>query len=290
MLGHQLIRSWQKRFDVWTTIRGKFSQFESYGFYQKEQTFDLVEAEKIGTVAKIVGEIRPQVIFNAVGIVKQVPTAKNIIRMLMINSIFPHQLAEIAGKYNIRLINISTDCVFDGKKGSYTEEDLPNATDLYGKSKNLGEVIQKNCLTIRTSIIGRELRSSHSLVEWFLSNRGRSVKGFRRAIYSGFPTCVLADIIGDLIEKFPDLDGLYHLSSEPINKYELLKIIKEEFGVGVEIEPYDDFVIDRSLDSTKFRRLTGFQPLDWRTMVRQMARDWKLYEDWRESDKRRTEK
>lgn len=287
MLGHQLIRRWEKRFDVWATLRGEFSEFDAYGFYRREKTFDLVDVEDVEVIAGIIEKVRPQVIFNAVGIIKQVPTVQNVIRTLMINSVFPHQLAEIALNCGCRLINISTDCVFDGKRGNYTEEDLPNATDLYGKSKNLGEVIQKNCLTIRTSIIGRELKTSHSLLEWFLGNRGKRVSGFRKAIYSGFPTSVLADIIGDLIERFPDLDGLFHISSEPINKYELLKLVREEFDVDIEIEPFDDFFIDRSLDSTKFRKRTGFQPLDWRTMVRQMAQDWEIYEKWRDLRKER---
>lgn len=199
----------------------------------------------------------------------------------MLNAIFPHRLAEIAGITGARLINISTDCVFDGKKGNYNEEDLPDATDVYGKSKNLGEVTGNNCLTLRTSIIGRELQTNHSLVEWFLSNRGKKVKGFVNAVYSGFPTIVLADIIAALIENHKNLSGLYHVSSEPINKYELLRLINEAYQAGVEIEPFDDFRIDRSLDSTKFRKETGIFPADWPEMIKRMADDKTPYDEWR---------
>lgn len=281
MLGHKLIQSWNERFEVWTTLKGKFTDYEKYGVFDKRRTFDLIDAEKIETVEKALLEIRPEVIFNAVGIIKQLPTSKNVIKTLAINSIFPHRLAETAEKINARLINISTDCVFDGEKGFYKEEDISNATDVYGKSKNLGEVMGENCLTLRTSIIGRELQTSHSLVEWFLSNRGKSVKGFLNAIYSGFPTIILADIIADLIENHRNLSGLYHVSAEPINKFELLELINEAYQTDIEIEPFADFKIDRSLDSTKFRNETGFNPLSWREMIKIMADDPTPYDEWR---------
>lgn len=281
MLGHKLIQAWNERFEVWTTFKGNFTDYENYGIFDKKRTLELIDAEKFETVEKALFEICPQVVFNAVGIIKQLPTSKNVIKTLTINSIFPHRLAESAEKINARLINISTDCVFDGEKGNYTEKDISNATDVYGKSKNLGEVTGKNCLTLRTSIIGRELQTSHSLVEWFLSHRGKKVKGFVNAIYSGFPTIVLADIIADLIENHQNLSGLYHVSAEPINKFELLELINEAYQADIEIEPFADFKIDRSLDSTKFRKETGFNPLSWREMIKIMADDPTPYDKWR---------
>lgn len=281
MLGHKLVQAWNERFEVWTTLKGHFKDYEKYGIFDKKRTLDLIDAEKFETVEKALLEIRPQVIFNAVGIIKQVPTSKNVIKTLTINSIFPHRLAETTEKINARLINISTDCVFDGDKGNYTEDDVSNAVEVYGKSKNLGEVTGENCLTLRTSIIGRELQTSHSLVEWFLSNRGKKVKGYVNAIYSGFPTLVLADIFADLIENQPDLNGLYHVSAEPINKFELLQLINEAYQADIEIEPFTDFLIDRSLDSTKFRKETAFNPPSWREMIKIMADDPTPYDEWR---------
>ena len=281
MLGHKLVQVWQNKFDVWTTLKGKFEDYEKYNIYEKEKTLDLVDAEDFETVEQAIKNVEPQVIFNAVGIIKQLPSSENVIKTLTINSIFPHKLAEIAGRIDARLINISTDCVFDGKKGNYNEGDVSNATDVYGKSKNLGEVTEKNCLTLRTSIIGRELQTQHSLVEWFLSNRGKKVKGFEKAVYSGFPTIVLADIIADLIENHVSLSGLYHVSADPINKYDLLKLINEAYQSEIEIEPFDDFQIDRSLDSGKFRKETGFQPAGWREMIKRMADDKTPYDEWR---------
>lgn len=281
MLGHKLVQRWGARFDVWATLKGVYEDYQRFGIFDREKTVERVDAERFETVEDAVRRVQPQVIFNAVGIIKQLPSSKNVIKTLTINSIFPHRLAETAQKFDARLINIGTDCVFDGKKGNYKEEDVSDAADIYGKSKNLGEVSGKNCLTLRTSIIGRELQTSHSLVEWFLSNRGKKVKGFVNAIYTGFPTIVLADIIADLMLNHQELCGLYHVSAEPINKYDLLKLINEAYQAEIEIEPFEDFRIDRSLDSTKFRKETGFQPSEWREMIRKMADDPTPYDEWR---------
>ena len=283
MLGHKLVQRWRGEFDVWTTLRGDFARYERFGIFEREHTIDSLSVLDPAAIESSVERIRPDVIFNAVGIVKQVPTAKNSVATLQINSVLPHQLADIASKVNARLIQISTDCVFDGKRGRYTEDDQPNATDLYGQSKHLGEVTGDNCLTLRTSIIGRELETAHGLVEWILSNRGTSVKGFVNAIFSGFPTVVLADIISNLIRNHPTLSGLYHVSSEPINKFDLLNLIKESYKIDLEIERFEDFRIDRSLDSTKFRNQTGFTPAPWEQMIAAMAGDETPYDSWKSS-------
>ncbi len=281
MLGHKLVQSWQGRFDVRAAVRGPRSGYEKYGIFDKDKTVEGIDAENFETVENAIKAVKPAVVVNAIGIIKQLPSAKNTIKTLTVNSIFPHKLAALAEIENFRLIGISTDCVFNGRKGNYTEDDISDAEDLYGKSKYLGEVTGKNCLTLRTSIIGRELETAHSLVEWFLSNRGGRVKGFTKAIYSGFPTIVLAGIIGDLIENFPALEGLYHVSSESINKFDLLNLINRYYKSGVEIEPEGDFVLDRSLNCDKFKNLTGFEPETWDAMIEKMAQDRTPYDEWR---------
>jgi len=273
MLGHKLVQILRYKFDVYTTFRNGFRKYEPFEIFEDYKSIENIDVENLTLVEDVIFNIKPDVIINAVGIIKQLPSAKNVIKTLTINSIFPHQLAELANQIQARLITISTDCVFNGKKGKYIETDFPDADDLYGKSKDLGEVTFDNCLTIRTSIIGRELFTAHSLIEWFLSNRGRTVKGYINAVYSGLPTVILAEIIGDLIDNYPNLQGLYHISSEPINKYDLLNLVNEAYGAEIEIEPFEDFVIDRSLDSTRFRKITGFQPLNWREMINKMASD-----------------
>ena len=281
MLGHKLVQVLSRRFDVWATLRSELSRYKYLEIFDLEKTFELVDVANFEELERILKTLKPDVVINAVGIIKQLPTSRDVIKTLTINSIFPHKLGQAAEELNYRFITISTDCVFDGKKGNYTEEDISNAYDLYGKSKNLGEVVAKNCLTLRTSIIGREIETSHSLIEWFINNREGKVKGFKKAIYTGFPTIVLADIIGDIIEKFPDLQGLYHLSSDPISKFELLNLVNNEYGLNITIEADEEFKIDRSLDSTKLRRETNFKPQSWKEMIKIMAGDRATYNVWR---------
>ena len=279
MLGHKVVQVLSPQFDVTCTIRGSFASVEPLGIFSRDSTVENVNVEDIESVAEAIRSSKPDVVINCVGVIKQLPTSKDVIKTLTINAIFPHQLAALAEQLGFRLITVSTDCVFAGTKGNYTEDDPADALDLYGRSKQLGEVIDDRNLTIRTSIIGREIGTSHSLIEWFLSQKG-SVKGFINAIYSGFPTVILSELIGDIISHHQDLVGLYHVSSEPINKYELLMLAKERLNLDVSIEPFADFSIDRSLDSSRFRAATGFEPLPWREMVDRMFSDPTPYDDW----------
>lgn len=281
MLGHKLVQTLNDRCDVWTTIRGDFHNYEKYKIFERRRTIFDLDVSDTKLLEREVEKIKPDVIINAVGVIKQIKDSNDVIKTLNVNSIFPHKLADIAEKYDSRLICISTDCVFNGEKGNYTEEEPPDAYDLYGKSKNLGEVVGENCLTLRTSIIGRELQTSNSLVEWFLSNKDKKVRGFANAIFSGFPTIFLAEILYDLIVNFKKLSGLYHVSSEPINKFDLLKLIKEAYNIDIEIERFEDFKIDRSLNSTKFRKETGFNPPDWKKLLEMMANDPTHYDIWK---------
>lgn len=278
MLGHKLVQILNDKFDVWATLHSNFEKYEKFSIFSKDKVFENVNVEDSSNYFDIVRDLKPDVILNAIGIIKQLPVSKDVVTTLTINSIFPHKLAEVAKETNSRLITFSTDCVFDGKKGNYTEADLSDAYDVYGKSKWFGEVADENCLTIRTSIIGRELFTQKSLIEWFLSNRGGKVKGFTNAIYSGFPTIIMARIVEDLIENHQNLSGLYHISSEPINKFDLLKLVREKYNIDVEIEPFEDFSIDRSLNSDKFRKETGFVPKKWEKMIEVMADDSTTYE------------
>jgi len=282
MLGHKLVQTLSPDFDVWSTVRGKVSEYAHFGIFVPAKTIPDVHVEDPAAIRRAVEKARPDIVINSAGVIKQLSTASDVIQTLTINSIFPHRLAQLSEEFGFRLFCISTDCVFDGARGNYTEDDAPNAYDLYGKSKNLGEVVTGNCVTLRTSIIGRELGSAHSLVEWFLSNRGKTVNGYSNAIYSGFPTIVLAGIIRDLINDHPNLRGLYHVSSEPINKYDLLLLIKQKFGLNITVQRDDEFRIDRSLDSTKFRNETGFSPETWEKMIELMAADPTPYDKWRQ--------
>ena len=223
---------------------------------------------------------RADVVVNCVGVVKQLPCAKFSIPSISLNALFPQRLAEMCTKSRTRLIHISTDCVFSGNKGNYAEGDIPDAHDLYGRTKYLGEVAGDGCLTIRTSVVGRQLSGETGLFEWFLSQKGM-VRGYRRAVFSGLTTYALADIIRVLINDHPTLCGLYHVSSEPINKYDLLNRLKDGLRLDVEVIPDDSVVVDRSLDSTKFREVTHAYIPTWPEMIDDFVKWVPNYEKWR---------
>jgi dTDP-4-dehydrorhamnose reductase len=272
MLGHQLCLQFRDRYETWATVR-KLNQADGlHHLLPSERLLEGVDAFQIQSVIAALAQVKPDVIINCIGIIKQLQSARNPIISLTVNALFPHHLYQLAQVSGARLIHFSTDCIFSGRKGMYTEDDISDAEDLYGRTKFLGELAGDGALTIRSSIIGRELSTRSGLVEWFLSNEGGKVRGFRKAIYSGFTTPVMAEIISNLLEHHPQLSGVYQISSEPINKYELLLLARDAFGANITIEPDDDFVIDRSLDSSRFRAETGFTPPSWEKMIDDLAR------------------
>ena len=227
------------------------------------------DAENHESLADLINYVSPDIVINCIGLVKQVSNSNDPIVALPINSILPHRLALICSKSNIRLIHMSTDCVFNGNNGYYSEQDIPDSIDLYGLSKRLGEVNYTNTITLRTSIIGHELNGNRSLVDWFLSQKS-NVKGFSKAIFSGLPTVEIARLIKDYVIPHPELSGVYHVSAEPINKYDLLRLVAKIYGKDIEIIKDNDFVIDRSLDSSLFRAATGFMPAPWPELITSM--------------------
>lgn len=230
-----------------------------------------IDVENVDALAAILGTIRPTAVINCVGLVKQLADASDPLQAIPINAILPHRLARLCGLAGARLIQVSTDCVFSGDKGGYSEADQPDARDLYGRSKLLGEVDYPNAITLRTSIIGPELSGAHGLIGWFLSQAG-PVRGYAKAIFSGLPTVELARVIRDFVLPQPELRGVYHVSAAPIDKLALLRLVAAEYGHGIGIEPDEKVKIDRSLDSTRFRTATGYEPPEWQDLIAQMHR------------------
>jgi dTDP-4-dehydrorhamnose reductase len=228
-----------------------------------------VDVDDDAAVARLFAETRPDAVVNCIGIVKQLAAADDPLVAIPVNSLLPHRLAKHCAAAGARLVHVSTDCVFSGKMGNYHEDDVADARDLYGRSKLLGEVDYPNAVTLRTSIIGPELVGAHGLVGWFLAQRGQ-VRGFTRAIFSGLPTVTLAEVIRDHVLRLPSLRGLYHVSAAPISKYDLLRLVAAAWQRDIEIAPDDKLVIDRSLDSARFRAATGWQPAEWAALVRAM--------------------
>jgi dTDP-4-dehydrorhamnose reductase len=280
MLGHKLVQRFQPDFDTWATLRGSPASMARYGFYDPAKIVSGVDVERFETVADAVRRVRPDAIVNCVGIIKQLAAASDPILSLTLNSLLPHRLQRLCLETGARLIHISTDCVFNGRRGMYTEDDPTDAEDLYGRTKSLGETSGPGALTLRTSIVGRELATARGLVEWFLSQRGGRVEGYTRAIYSGFTTEAMASLLRSVLADHPGLHGTLQVSSAPIAKSDLLRMLNEAFGADIEIVPDDTVRIDRSLDSSRFRALTGFVPPTWREMVGRMAADATPYDDW----------
>ena len=281
MLGHKLYQVLGQTLDAVGTIRGAYRGIAEYDFFQPSQIAPEVNAREISLVERAIEETGPEVVINCIGVVKSLVEQEGMVSTIWLNSLFPHELYQICNAKGIRLIHISTDCVFSGKTGLYREDDPSDADDVYGKTKYLGEVTGANALTIRTSIIGRELASANGLVEWFLSNQGKRVQGYTNAIFSGFPTLHLSRIIADIITKHQDLEGIYHVASEPISKFDLLALIKKAMRLNITIEEYPDYHIDRSLDSTEYRKTTGFTPPSWEKMIEEMAKDAGQYTKYR---------
>ncbi len=273
MLGHKLIQVLGGRFEAVGTVRGSVAAYQHHPVLGGLSLLGGVQAEDLDSVIRAIATARPQAVINCIGLIKQLPGAKDPLPSLTLNAVFPHRLAQLCQAAGARLVHISTDCVFSGRKGRYTESDPSDAEDLYGRTKFLGEVSGPGRLTLRTSIVGRELGTRSGLFEWFIGQRGRSVNGYARAIYSGFTTQVLADLIADLLEQHPDLEGLWQVSSEPISKYDLLQLLNQALQLGIRVNRDEAFFCDRSLDSTRFRQATGFTPPSWEDMIARLAHD-----------------
>lgn len=275
MLGHGLFRHLSSRGDF--DVHGTARSLDDGSWFLPEQSGKIyggVEAEDPDTIAGAVRLVRPDVVINCIGLIKQSPLSENPVRAIALNALLPHQVAAICRSVGARMIHMSTDCVFDGAKGMYREDEPSNADDLYGRTKFLGEVNDKPlCLTIRSSIIGHEIKGKRGLIEWFLAQEG-TVRGFTRAVFSGFPTVEFSRIIADHVIPKPELTGVMHVSSDPISKFELLQLVAARYGKIIDIEPFDDYQVDRSLDSSLFRGLTGYVPPSWPDMVNMMYRDY----------------
>ncbi|HII66272.1 TPA: SDR family oxidoreductase [Candidatus Woesearchaeota archaeon] len=270
MLGHKAYQVFKEHgFETHGIMRQPLSRFEKFGLFDRKKVIDGIDVTDIKKLGMAIQGIKPSLVINAIGVVKQV--CDDPVPAITLNSLFPHQLAGICGTNKARLIQVSTDCVFSGKKGNYSEEDAPDADDLYGRSKLLGEVAYGSHLTIRTSIIGRELSTHHGLVEWFLSQKGQ-VNGYTKAVFSGLSTAELSRVIIQLSKK-PDIKGLLNIGTGKIDKCSLLELIKKEFGRDdITIQPYGKFLCDRSLDISKMGKL-GIRAQGYPEMVREMAND-----------------
>lgn len=271
MLGNAVFRVFSADADheTWGTLRGAgaLRNFPSQAHEHLLTGIDVLDQDAL---VAVLSRVKPEVVINCVGLIKHLADAKDPLTALPVNAMLPHRLARLCELSGARLIHVSTDCVFSGRKGGYLESDVSDAEDLYGKSKYIGELHNMpHAVTLRTSIIGHELSSSYALVDWFLSQKG-SVKGYTKAIFSGLPTVELARVMKDIVVPHSSLNGLYHVAADPIAKFDLLGLVAFEYGKQIDIRPEGELVIDRSLDGSRFREATGYVVPSWPELVRMM--------------------
>ena len=278
MMGHMACRVLGATHDVVGTIRGDWnpdSPLASFlGAGSCVSGLDVLDSE---AVARVLDEVEPDAVLNCVGIVKQLSAAKDAVASIECNSLLPHRLALLTVPRDVRLIHLSTDCVFSGRDGEYSEDDVPDPVDLYGRSKLLGEIGPEEGLTIRTSIVGRQIAGATSFFEWILSNRGKTVQGFERAVYSGLTTMALSRIVSRILDQHPTLGGVWQVASEPITKFELIVRLNDLLDLKMDVVSDATFVCDRSLDGSRFVARTGLVTPNWDSMLADFALDQSAY-------------
>jgi dTDP-4-dehydrorhamnose reductase len=281
MLGHRLWINLSKVHETWVTVRGDGSEIPDASEFPRKYIRPIVDALNFDQVIRAMASIQPDLVINCIGLIKQMGhLARDPLFSISLNAMLPHRISMTCRTAKIRMIHISTDCVFSGKKGNYLESDQSDAEDLYGRTKFLGEVAYPHCVTLRSSIIGQELKNHLGLIDWFLAQTG-GIEGYKKAIYSGFTTDEFSTIIRDYVIPNTSLSGIYHVSSDPISKYDLLQLVKQAYHKEIEIKENEDFLCDRSLDSTRFKQFTGYQPPSWEKMIDEMAANSYFYEKMR---------
>jgi len=270
MLGHRLFLTLKEHHDVRATLKRAESTYGALGLFNPHNSFFGIDLRRTAEVERIVEKFQPDAIINAAGIVKQREDAADPIISIQVNSLLPHQLCNLASNRGARLIHVSTDCVFSGRVGNYSEDTAPDPVDTYGRTKLLGEITDRpNCLTLRTSIVGRELAGRRGLLEWFLA-ADCPIPGFAGSIFSGLTTHELSRVIEMLLVQHPDLSGLYHVSSDPIDKLSLLMLFRDALRPDCDVVADTSVSIDRSLDHRRFYEATGYRPSAWPDMVAEL--------------------
>ncbi len=276
MLGHQVFAHLVSQFgldQIACTLRKRKEVYSSLGLFAKAQVFDQVDLMSFAQIENVLSLYRPQWIINCVGLTLRKKELTEMEKCIEINSMLPHRLEKWAAAHQAKVIHFSTDCVFDGSKGNYSEKDMPSATDLYGKSKFLGEIQGPHALTLRLSIVGRELEGKTELVEWFLSQRNLAAQGYAKAMYSGLTTNQVAKEVVRIIKDFPELHGLYQIASEPISKFQLLQNLNEIYNLGIQLAEETNYAVDKTLDSSLYAQRTGFKRPAWRQMLLEMKKE-----------------
>ena len=278
MLGHMLVRVLSPRHRVIGTTSSHYKAESPLAkLLDRESWIGGIDVRSLNQVDELVREIQPDVVINCVGVIKQKMESSNITDAITINSLFPHHLANLCQSQNSRLIHFSTDCVFEGTPGMKMVSDTPNATDLYGTTKRLGEVDYGDSITIRSSIVGAQIVGTESLFQWAISQKGKKIKGFTGALYSGLTTMTMSKVILEIVDNFPQLSGIQQIASEAITKHDLLRKLNAALGLNLDICPDNTIIYDRTLDGSEFVEQTGIRIPTWDEMIIEFAGDQAFY-------------
>lgn len=278
MLGHMLVRTLSDSHRVIGTTSNAFGHLGKLTeILPKDRCVDLLDVRDFVTVEHTIRDWQPDVVVNCVGLIKHKMNDDRVLDAVLINGAFPHQLARLCDKLKTRLIHFSTDCVFNGAPGVKRLTDIPNATDMYGTTKRLGEVGYGTSLTLRTSFVGRQIVGAEELVEWVISQRSGQIVAFKNAIYSGLTTRALSEVVRQIIEQHSTLIGLYQVASAPISKFDLISHLNDKLQLDITITPDTEFKCDRTLDGSEFGRVTGIQVPSWDDMLSEFCGDQAFY-------------
>lgn len=271
MIGHIMYAKLKKTCDVYGCLRRSIADYNQFKIFDPNKIFDGVDVNDFKNVETILNQLKPDVILNCIGITLRKKEINDLMACIDINSLFPHKLKAWVQNNGAHLIHFSTDCVFNGKNDFYNELSSPSANDTYGKTKYLGEVIGEHCLTIRGSMIGRELYGKSELLEWALSQSGKTILGYKNVSYSGVTTSTMADLIEKIILSGTLLTGLWHVSSMPISKFDLLVKINNAFNLKMKINEESDHCSKKNLNSDKIKKQLGFVCPSWDEMITQLV-------------------
>ena len=277
MIGHKMVQVLSNfNHEIITSIREQRKLTKQCFSSQVNVFFNDFLKENVFT---FLDRVNPDIIINAIGITIRRGVNDHVFNAIYINTYFPHQIANWVGIHNKRLIHFSTDCVYSGSEGSYSEDATPNALDYYGKTKGLGEVFSKNELTLRSSMIGPELFNKTELFEWVINKKEKEISGFSRVMYSGVTTVYMARLVADLIENHKDLSGIYNIASDPISKFELLHLINDNFDLGLYINKDQNTISNKTLDASKIEDELGIKPPSWNELIIELKKDYMHFID-----------
>lgn len=284
MLGHQMWRVLRRtldsqRFQIYGTVRGTVLALQRFDIFNTDGVIENVNASHFSELQKCLSDLQPDYVINCIGLTLRKKDLADIEKCYQINSVLPQLLGQWCELNHAKLIHFSTDCVFDGQKGShYYETDLPTAQDHYGRSKFLGEVRTGKNLTFRLSIVGRELENKTEFLEWIFSQKNQTVSGFDQVMYSGLTTNFVAQEVCRVILKFPELSGLHQISSESLSKFAIINKVNQKFYLNIQVNKKSDYVSNKSLDCSAYSKQTGFKSPTWDELIDDLYQDREFYE------------